>query len=174
MASQLDSSSSPPPQATTDGSSTSFPKSDTSSKRKKRNGNLILSLAQEREVARLYREGVGTAAQIAAAYNISLNTVYLTLKRQKVGLHYPALSRSSSEAHAKRRAEKGRRADEIEPHLLAEQPSPLPPPAEDGVDIDAVHKRAQEAPVEPSVRPKRKYSRRKKNWFQKMWKRYFG
>lgn len=174
MASQLDSSSSPPPQATTDGSSTSSPKSDRSSKRKKRNGNLILSLAQEREVARLYREGVGTAAQIASAYAVSLNTVYSALKRQKVGLHYPAISRNVSEAHARRKAEKEGGADQIEPHLLAEQPSPLPPPVDEGVDIDAVHKRAQEAPVEPSVRPKRKQVRRKKSWFQKVWKRYFG
>lgn len=169
MATPLDSSSSQPPQATTDGGSTSSPKSAASSK-KKRNGNIIFTITQEREIARLYRERAGTAKEIAAAFGVHQSTIYSVLHRQKVGVHYPLISRASSRSMSKTWEKK--RQPEIEPHLLAEQPSPIHPPLDDGVNIDAVHQK-QSVTVEPA-RAKRKYTRRKKNWFQRMWSRYFG
>ena len=116
-----------------------------------------MSIKEQREAVRLYKERAGTAAEIAKIYGVHYSTIYDALDRFNVQRHRPAASAAVTAA-MKRRWEKARNAaqqtvyspDLREQYLVAEQPAPSP-----GVDIDAVH-----------AKPKRK-PRKRKSWLRR-------
>lgn len=158
-----ESSSSQQAPQTTDGSETSSPKSGKSSE-KRRGGRFKMSMKEQREAVRLYKEKAGTAAEIAKIYGVHYTTIFETLDRFGVPRHRAKGSLASSIA-MKRRWDKERN-EMSEMHLVAEEPSPViveePETKSPGVDIDAVH------------RTKRKYTRKKKSLWHRLKNALFG
>lgn len=126
-----------------------------------------MSIKEQREAVRLYKEKVGTAAEIAKIYGVHYTTIYETLDRFNVPRHIPAASKAVSEAMRRRWADqKAKEAklneqlvyspDLSDQYLVAEPPSPTQAEPE-GVDIDKVH-----------TKPRRKTTRKKKGWWQRV------
>lgn len=126
-----------------------------------------MSMKEQREAARLYKEKAGTAAEIGRMYGVHYSTIYDILDRFNVERHVPAASVSHSASMKKYWAE--RKSEEIkagagravyspdlrDQYLVAEAPAPVQ--KQDGVDIDAIH-----------VKPRRKTTRKKKSWWQRV------
>lgn len=165
-----ESSSFQQPRQTTDGSTTSEPRSEKSSG-KYRGGHFKMSMKEQREAARLYKEKAGTAAEIAKMYGVHYSTIFAALDRFGVPRHNPKASVAVSEAMRRRWAEQRAKETKLnteqavyspdlrDQYLVAEPPSPT----STGVDIDAVH-----------LKPKRRSPRKKKGWWQRLKERFFG
>lgn len=118
-----------------------------------------MSMKEQREAVRLYKEKVGTAAEIAKIYGVHYSTIFETLDRFNVPRHRPAASAAVTAAMKRRWAEEKARSaaqqvvyspDLRDQYLVAEQPSPS-----SGVDIDAVHAKAKRKP------------RKRKSWWRR-------
>lgn len=129
-----------------------------------------MSMKEQREAARLYKEKAGTAAEIAKIYGVHYSTIFDILDRFGIPRQRPKASVAVSEAMRRRWAEQkaaeSQQAvyspDLRDQYLVAEQPSPAPRDSE-GVDIDAVH-----------TKPRRRSPRKKKSWWQRLKDRLFG
>lgn len=161
----------PQPHPITDGSETSSPRSAKSSA-KHRGGRFKMSIKEQREAVRLYKEKAGTASEIAKIYGVHYTTIYETLDRFNVPRHIPAASRAVSEAMRRRWAEQKEKEAKLkeqavyspdlkDQYLVAEPPAPTRAET-DGVDIDAVH-----------TKPKRRSPRKKKSLWQRIKDRLF-
>jgi hypothetical protein len=125
-----------------------------------------MTITEQREAVRLYKEGAGTASEIAKIYGVHYSTIFDTLTRFNVPRQRPSASVAVSAAMRRRWAEnKARQAqqqavyspDLRDQYLVAEQPAPLP-----GVNIDAVHVKAKRKP------------RKRKSWLRRILDKVFG
>lgn len=133
-----------------------------------------MSMKEQREAARLYKEKAGTAAEISRMYGVHVSTLYDALDRFNIKRHVPAASVAVSAAMKRRWAEQREKeaklaSDQIvyspdlrDQYLVAEQPAPSAPPS-DGVDIDRVH-----------TKPRRKSPRKKKSLWQRLKDKLFN
>lgn len=119
-----------------------------------------MTLKEQREAARLYKEGAGKVSEIAAMYGVHASTIYAVLDRYNVERQHIRTSEAM-----RRRWEKARKQDEHqavyspdlrEQYLVAEQPAPS-----SGVDIDAVHHKAKRKP------------RKRKSWWRRAIEKLF-
>lgn len=124
-----------------------------------------MSMKEQREAVRLYKERAGTATEIAKIYGVHYSTIFDALDRFGVPRHRPKASLAVSQAMRRRWAEQRTKEQVVyspdlrDQYLVAEAPAPT----SCGVDIDAVH-----------TKPRRKTARKKKSWWQRIKDKLFG
>jgi transposase-like protein len=121
-----------------------------------------MTMKEQREAVRLYKEKAGTAAETAKIYGVHFCTIFHTLDRFGVERHRPRSSVSASATMKKRwerQKEAEKRLEQLEwspdmrdMYLVAEQPSP----------------------VEVAPKPIKRKPRKRKSWWQRLTSKLFG
>lgn len=143
------------PHLTTDGPETNSARSEPLSRRR-RKSRAGLTATQEREIARMYRENMGEASEIARAYGISPSTVYRICDLHNVPRRFPSISSALAARHAQEKALEAAAASSRAEVSAAEKEA-LTEPASS----------LQDGPPIAKVRRKR----RRKSWLRKLWDR---